>query len=114
MPCTYMCIIMINGTTVIEFRWNKKKKKKENMDNLENNLLHVSHTLCIIISYFLRYNLHFAYSLPRHYYKSCCFHIESESCIFVMYRVNAEHPGQFLYTPTTVGVISHSAVALCI
>ena len=83
----------------------KKKKKKKNMDNLENNLLHVSHTLCIIISYFLRYNLHFAYSLPGHYYKSCCFHIESESCIFVMYRFNAEHPGQSLYTPTTVGVI---------
>ena len=34
-----MCIIMVNGTTVIEFRFfnrNKKKKKKEkkNMDNL--------------------------------------------------------------------------------
>ena len=91
---------------VFEFRFfNQNNKNKKNMDNLENNLLHVSHTLCIIISYFLRYNLHFVYSLPGHYYKSCCFHIESESCIFVMYRFNAEHPGQSLYTPTTVGVI---------
>ena len=42
------------------------------------------------------------------------FHIESESCIFVMYRFNAEHPGQFLYTPTTVGVIlQRSSVRTC-
>ena len=42
MPCTYMCNIMINGTTVFEFRFfnrkekkkKKKKKKKKNMDNL--------------------------------------------------------------------------------
>ena len=36
MPCTYMCIIMVNGTTVIEFRFfnRNKKKKKKKMDNL--------------------------------------------------------------------------------
>ena len=32
-------------------------------------------------------------------------HSESESCIFVMYRFDAEHPGQSLYTRTIVRVI---------
>ena len=46
MQCTSMCIIVVNGTTVIEFHFNwkkkkkkkkkekKKKKKKRKMDNL--------------------------------------------------------------------------------
>ena len=55
MPCTYMCIIMVNGTTVIEFRFfnRNKKKKKENMDivigtqqTLAANLLFKNNSLC--------------------------------------------------------------------
>ena len=38
---------------------------------------------------------------------SDCFHSESENCKFQMYRFNAEDPGQSLYTPTTVGVITN-------
>ena len=30
----YMRIIMVNGTTVTEFRFFNQNKKKENMDNL--------------------------------------------------------------------------------
>ena len=39
---------------------------------------------------------------------SDCFRSESENCKFQMYRFNAEDPGQSLYTPTTVGVITLS------
>ena len=31
MPCTYMCIIMVNGTTVIEFRFFNRNKKMDNL-----------------------------------------------------------------------------------
>ena len=33
MPCSHMCSVMINGTTVIEFHFFNRKKKK--MDNHE-------------------------------------------------------------------------------
>ena len=66
---------------------------------------------CLISYYLTIFEVHLTFGMLLTWIplKSDYFHSESENCKFQMYRFNAEDPGQFLYTPTTVGVIHNNS-----
>ena len=99
----YMCIITINGTSVIEYPSLTGRRITRRRTWTICEIFSFMYLTCLIVFELqLRSTLCI---LVRHYYKSCCYHIESESCIFAMYSFDAEHCGQSLCTRTIVHVI---------